>query len=107
MNLTNLKSLAGGYHVHILPIKPGSTDPCSNANILGHYNPLAKNTSNNPAPGVGTTDQYEIGDLGGKFGTLHGLNQSQAVYMDPAMPLTGPYSIVGRSLAIHYSGHSR
>ncbi|TNN57529.1 Cell surface Cu-only superoxide dismutase 5 [Liparis tanakae] len=106
VNLTNLNSLAGGYHVHILPIKPGSTNPCSNANILGHYNPLAVNTSNNPAAGVGTTDQYEIGDLGGKFGTLHGLNQSEAVYMDPAMPLTGPYSIVGRSLVIHYSANS-
>uniref|UniRef100_A0A8C2WBV7 Superoxide dismutase copper/zinc binding domain-containing protein n=1 Tax=Cyclopterus lumpus TaxID=8103 RepID=A0A8C2WBV7_CYCLU len=106
VSLNNLNSLAGGYHVHILPIKPGSTEPCSNANILGHYNPLAVNTSNNPAPGVGTVDQYEIGDVGGKFGTLHSLNQSQAVYMDPAMPLTGPYSIVGRSLVIHYSGNA-
>lgn len=103
VSLINLNSLAGGYHVHVLPIKPGSAEPCSNANIRGHFNPLAWNTSNSPAPGAGTVDQYEIGDMSGKFGTLNGLNQSQAVYMDPDMPLTGPYSIVGRSLVIHYS----
>ncbi|XP_029293117.1 uncharacterized protein cusr [Cottoperca gobio] len=103
VSLINLNSIAGGYHVHILPIKPGSADPCSNANILGHFNPLAWNISNSPAPGVGTVDQYEIGDIGGKFGKLNNLNQTQAVYMDPDMPLTGPYSIDGRSLVIHYS----
>ncbi|XP_054460526.1 uncharacterized protein cusr isoform X2 [Anoplopoma fimbria] len=106
VSMINLNSLAGGYHVHILPIKPGSKEPCSNANILGHYNPLAWNASNSPAPGAGTVDQYEIGAIGGKFGKLNGLNQSDAVYMDPEMPLTGPYSIVGRSLVIHYSTNS-
>ncbi|XP_031720508.1 uncharacterized protein cusr [Anarrhichthys ocellatus] len=103
VSLINLNALAGGYHVHILPVKPGSANPCSNANILGHYNPLVVNASNSPIPGAGTVDQYEIGDLGGKFGTLNGLNQSEVVYMDPDMPLTGPYSIVGRSMVIHYS----
>ncbi|XP_051241310.1 uncharacterized protein cusr [Dicentrarchus labrax] len=107
VSLMNLNSLAGGYHVHILPIKPGSVEPCSNANILGHFNPLAWNISNSPAPGAGTVDQYEIGDISGKFGMLNDLAQSQAVYMDPDMPLTGPYSIVGRSLVVHYSNGSR
>lgn len=107
VSLVNLDSLAGGYHIHILPIKPGSTEPCSNANILGHLNPLAWNVSMSPAPGAGTGDQYEIGDISGKFGMLNGLNQSQAVYMDPNMPLTGPYSIVGRSLVLHYLNGSR
>lgn len=105
LSLINLNSLAGGYHVHILPVKPGSANPCSNANILGHYNPLVVNALNSPAPGAGTVDQYEIGDLSGKFGTLNDLNQSEVVYMDPEMPLTGPYSIVGRSLVIHYSAN--
>ncbi|KAM8879791.1 uncharacterized protein cusr [Spinachia spinachia] len=107
VSLINLNSMAGGYHVHILPITPGSANPCSNANILGHYNPLAFDISNSPAPGNGTVDQYEIGDIGGKFGTLNGLNQSEAVYMDPDMPLTGPYSIVGRSIVVHYTNGSR
>lgn len=107
VSLTNLNALAGGYHIHMLPIKPGTTDPCSNANILGHLNPLAWNVSENPTPGAGTVDQYEVGDISGKFGMLSGLNKSQAVYSDPNMPLTGPYSIVGRSLVLHYLNGSR
>lgn len=107
VSLINLNSMARGYHVHILPITPGRADPCSNANILGHYNPLAFDISNSPPAGVGTVDQYEIGDIAGKFATLDGLNQSDAVYMDPDMPLTGPYSIVGRSLVVHYTNGSR
>ncbi|KAM7418803.1 hypothetical protein PAMA_016095 [Pampus argenteus] len=105
VSLMSLQALAGGYHVHILPIKPGSVEPCSNANIMGHFNPL--NASNFPPPGAGTLDQYEIGDISGKFGMLNGLTQSQNIYMDTNLPLTGPYSIVGRSVVVHYSNGSR
>uniref|UniRef100_H3CAW9 Superoxide dismutase copper/zinc binding domain-containing protein n=1 Tax=Tetraodon nigroviridis TaxID=99883 RepID=H3CAW9_TETNG len=107
VSLVNLSSLAGGYHVHILPIQQGSTEPCSNANIRGHFNPLGWNASSSPAPGAGTVDQYEIGDISGKFGMLSGLGQLQAAYVDPSLPLTGPYSIVGRSLVVHYQNGSR
>ncbi|XP_044201649.1 uncharacterized protein cusr [Thunnus albacares] len=107
ISLMNLNALAGGYHVHILPIESDSVEPCSGANIMGHFNPLAWNASNSPAPGDGTFDQYEIGDISGKFGMLNGLDQSQDVYMDATLPLTGPYSIVGRSLVVHYSNGSR
>lgn len=107
VSLVNLSSLARGYHVHILPIKPGSTEPCSDTNLRGHFNPLAWNVSKSPAPGAGTVDQYEIGDISGKFGMLGGLSQLQAVYVDPSLPLTGPYSIVGRSLVVHYRNGSR
>ncbi|KAF7223773.1 putative LOC107390678-like protein [Nothobranchius furzeri] len=107
VSLANLTSMAGGYHVHILPLRAGSVDPCSNANILGHYNPLAWNTSMSPSPGVGTVDQYEIGDISGKFGLLTNQNNFDAIYNDPNMPLTGPYSIVGRSVVVHYNNGSR
>lgn len=107
VSLVNLSSLAGGYHVHILPIQQGGTEPCSNANIRGHFNPLGWNASSSPAPGAGTVDQYEIGDISGKFGMLSGLGQLQAAYVDPSLPLTGPYSIVGRSLVVHYQNGSR
>ncbi|XP_014855045.1 PREDICTED: uncharacterized protein LOC106925297 isoform X2 [Poecilia mexicana] len=107
VSLKNLQSLAGGYHVHILPIIVGSSDPCSDTDILGHFNPLAWNTSSSPSPGVGTVDQYEIGDISGKFGMLTGQNNFDAVYMDPNMPLTGPYSIMGRSVVVHYTDGSR
>lgn len=107
VSLMNLGSLAGGYHVHILPIIPGSAEPCSNANIQGHFNPFAINASSSPEPGVGTVDQYEIGDISGKFGMLDDLDEARAVYVDPNMPLNGHDSIVGRSLVIHYSNGSR
>lgn len=107
VSLLNLDSQAGGYHVHILPIKPDSPEPCSNDDILGHFNPLAWNTSNSPSPGAGTMDQYEIGDISGKFGMLNDRNSLEAVYEDPDMPLTGPNSIVGRSLVVHFASGAR
>lgn len=107
VSLTGLNSISSGYHVHILPLKAGSADPCSNANILGHYNPLLWNTSQSPAPGVGTVDQYEIGDISGKFGTLANQSDSNAVFEDPNMPLSGPYSIMGRSVVVHHTNGSR
>ncbi|XP_061778731.2 uncharacterized protein cusr [Nerophis lumbriciformis] len=107
VSLFNLNAIAGGYHVHVLPIDPNSSDPCSNANIMGHYNPLSVNISESPSPGTGTVDQYEIGDLSGKFGLLTDLSQSEEVFIDSNLPLTGPHSIVGRSVVIHYTNGSR
>lgn len=101
VSLRSLNSIASGYHVHVLPLNPGSAEPCSNANIQGHFNPLAWNVSQSPPPGVGTVDQYEMGDISGKFGTLDDQNNFEAVYMDPDMSMTGPYSIMGRSLVVH------
>ena len=107
VSLAGLNGLAGGYHVHVLPIKSGSADPCSNANIGGHYNPFGVNVSASPDPGAGTADQYEIGDISGKFGTLAGLNTASATYWDSNMPLSGPLSVQGRSVVIHYTNGSR
>ncbi|XP_057700243.1 uncharacterized protein cusr [Corythoichthys intestinalis] len=107
VSLSNLNAMAAGYHVHVLPIKPNSTVPCSAANIGGHYNPLSVNISQSPAPGNGTVDQYEIGDISGKFGFLTDLNQLQEMYIDSNLPLTGPHSIVGRSVVVHYPNGSR
>lgn len=107
VSLMNLDSLAGGYHVHLLPIKPGSVEPCSDANIMGHFNPLGWNISDSPAPGTGTMDQYEIGDISGKFGMLNGLSLLEALHLDPDIQLTGPHSIAGRSLVVHYANGSR
>lgn len=107
VSLRNLSSLAGGYHVHILPLRSGSADPCSNANILGHYNPLDFNISTSPAPGNGTVDQYEIGDISGKFGLLTNQDNFDAVYMDPFMPLMRSFSVIGRSIVVHYTNGSR
>lgn len=107
VSLTNLKSQAGGYHVHLLPIMSGSRHPCSDENIHGHFNSLDWNITDSPSPGMGTLDQYEVGDLSGKFGMLTGKNDYQDTFTDAHLPLTGPYSIVGRSVVIHYTNGSR
>ncbi|XP_055013791.1 uncharacterized protein cusr isoform X1 [Boleophthalmus pectinirostris] len=107
VSLTDLNSQAGGYHIHILPISPGYPQPCSDANIHGHFNPLEWDVLSSPDPGMGTLDQYEVGDISGKFGMLTGHDEMQSVLSDSNLPLTGPYSIVGRSVVVHYTNGSR
>ncbi|XP_051978260.1 uncharacterized protein LOC127639949 [Xyrauchen texanus] len=106
ISLTGLNARAASYHIHILPIK-SVWEPCSDSNIMGHFNPLSVNVASSPAPGNGTVDQYEIGDISGKFGPLLGQNDFQNQYMDGNMPLSGLNSIIGRSLVIHYLNGSR
>uniref|UniRef100_A0A3B4E5V7 Superoxide dismutase copper/zinc binding domain-containing protein n=1 Tax=Pygocentrus nattereri TaxID=42514 RepID=A0A3B4E5V7_PYGNA len=106
ISLTGLEARAAGYHVHLLPLKTGA-EACSNENIMGHFNPYGVNISLSPAPGNGTVDQYEIGDISGKFGYLTDQTQFQNHYMDSNMPLSGPNSIIGRSLVIHYRNGTR
>lgn len=106
VSLTHLDAKAAGYHVHLLPIKSGP-EPCSNENVMGHFNPYGMNISTSPSPGNGTVDQYEIGDISGKFGSLADQNQFENSYKDSNMPLSGPNSIIGRSLVIHYRNGSR
>ncbi|KTF72519.1 hypothetical protein cypCar_00041928 [Cyprinus carpio] len=106
ISFTGLNARAGGYHIHILPIK-STQEPCSDTNIMGHFNPFSVNAASSPAPGNGTVDQYEIGDISGKFGDLTGQNNFQNQYMDGNMPLLGPNGIIGRSLVIHYANGSR
>ena len=106
VSLSNLGEIVGGYHVHILPILSGRA-PCSDDNIMGHFNPFSINTSADPLPTVGTTDEYEVGDMGGKFGLLRNLDQIQDIFMDSNMPLTGPNSVIGRSVVLHHLNGSR
>uniref|UniRef100_A0A8C1Q9W1 Superoxide dismutase copper/zinc binding domain-containing protein n=1 Tax=Cyprinus carpio TaxID=7962 RepID=A0A8C1Q9W1_CYPCA len=106
ISFTGLNARAGGYHIHVLPIK-STQEPCSDTNIMGHFNPFSVNAASSPTPGNGTVDQYEIGDISGKFGDLTGQNNFQNQYMDGNMPLSGPNSIIGRSLVIHYTNTSR
>uniref|UniRef100_H3AAW4 Superoxide dismutase copper/zinc binding domain-containing protein n=1 Tax=Latimeria chalumnae TaxID=7897 RepID=H3AAW4_LATCH len=105
VSLTNLRGEAGGYHVHVLPLKTNSSDICADAK--GHFNPFSVNKSASPAFGNGTSDQYEVGDLSGRFGTLKGQSSWQQLYEDNNLPLFGPRSIMGRSLVIHYINGSR
>jgi Cu/Zn superoxide dismutase len=90
-----------GYHVHMTPVEGHLEFPCESSSLYDHWNPLNVNPSYSPPPGTGTTDQYEMGDLSGKFGLLNGLVSLDAVYNDTTLPLFGTHAILGRSVIIH------
>uniref|UniRef100_A0A3B3ZFY7 Superoxide dismutase copper/zinc binding domain-containing protein n=1 Tax=Periophthalmus magnuspinnatus TaxID=409849 RepID=A0A3B3ZFY7_9GOBI len=82
VNLTNLQSKVGPYHVHLFPV------------------PSLRNPLSSLCPGS-THDRYEIGDLGTKHMSLAGLTEFEGVFEDYNLPLYGQNSIVGRSVVIH------
>lgn len=98
VNLEGLRSIADGYHVHAYSVGTGSSPGrCDNQFTGGHWNPHGIMQQGK------TSDQFEVGDLSGKFGYLRGLSNINGVYMDPNVPLFGPYSILRRSIVIHQS----
>ncbi len=107
VSLTGLRNLAVGYHVHEFPIGPqdSGSERCGVQFAGGHWNPLGV-VYMNMTPPI-TSDQFEIGDLSGKFGGLNGRNDISETYHDPNIPLSGRYSILGHSIVIHYPNGSR
>lgn len=99
LSLSGLNSEVAGYHVHEYPtsVSAPTSQVCQSSDVGGHLNPFG-----GPAkgPAVGTLDEYEIGDLSGKFNPLSGAAYS-ADLLDWMLPMSGPYSIVGRSIVIH------
>lgn len=90
-----------GYHVHMTPVEGNLEFPCEGSTLYGHWNPRAVNPKRSPAPTLGSTDQYEMGDLSGKFGTLDGRTEFTASYNDTNLPLFGYETVLGRSIVIH------
>ncbi|XP_012281553.1 uncharacterized protein LOC105700357 [Orussus abietinus] len=101
VDLEGLNGKMRGYHVHTTPVEIDLAFPCEGTSLYGTWNPLNVNILKVPPPGEGTTDQYEMGDLSGKFGTLENRKRYRAVYNDTMLPLFGPRSILGRSVVIH------
>ncbi|XP_034664777.1 uncharacterized protein LOC117899105 isoform X1 [Drosophila subobscura] len=91
----------GGYHIHKTPVEANLAFPCEASTLYGHWNPFEVNPKSSPPPRQGTSDQYELGDLSGKFGGLNGLTQYEDSYNDTNLPLFGYNSIIGRSVVIH------
>ncbi|KAL3863981.1 hypothetical protein ACJMK2_005698 [Sinanodonta woodiana] len=104
VSLEGLNSSADGYHVHEWPV-PRMLEQgqavCNGEYVSGHFNPFFVNVSASPSAGTGTNDQYEIGDLSGKYGTLRNLIELKNNYTDRNLPLFGVNSVVGRSIVIH------
>lgn len=74
--------------------------PCEETSLYGHWNPLNVELSSSPRMYQGTPDQYEVGDLSGKFGTLDNQTIYKNYYNDSLLTLFGPRSILGRSIVI-------
>ncbi|XP_058804660.1 uncharacterized protein LOC131671891 [Phymastichus coffea] len=101
VNLDGLNSKMSGYHIHMTPVEIDWEFPCEASTLYGHWNPMQVNASAAPPPAAGTSDQYEMGDLSGKFGTLDGRRRYAAAFNDTHLPLFGPRSILGRSIVVH------
>nr|KAG5698761.1 hypothetical protein BaRGS_032180 [Batillaria attramentaria] len=105
VKLSNLRSLAGGYHVHEWPVPQravASQQLCSGGSVAGHFNPFGIiYDSDSPAAATSTEDMYEVGDLSRKYGMLNGLTELDKTYTDWNLQLFGPNSVLGRSLVIH------
>ena len=99
VNLTGLAGKAGGYHVHQFPVANGS---CSTTG--GHFNPFNIQYQSNAMNG--SSDQFEVGDLSGLFGSLE---RDEAVFTTFSRNLLseGLHGILGRSIVIHHKDQSR
>eukprot|EP00118_Oscarella_pearsei_P002760 m.11490 g.11490 ORF g.11490 m.11490 type:complete len:745 (+) comp23428_c0_seq1:1429-3663(+) len=92
VNLTNMNSTAGTYHIHVYPVQNGD---CMTTG--GHMNPFGiKGTPQN-----GSADMYEVGDLSGIFGKFSGKNHVVFQKFSSNLKLTGRFGVLGRSIVIH------
>ncbi|KAI2811849.1 hypothetical protein BLOT_003029 [Blomia tropicalis] len=73
---------------------------CANINNI-IYNPANISPFSVPIEGLGTSDQYAIGDLSGKYGTLLQKQDEKISTVDFNLPLFGKNSIVGRALVFY------
>ncbi|XP_022670740.1 uncharacterized protein LOC111254308 [Varroa destructor] len=101
VDLTGLERYASGYHIHQLPVPMEKSFPCNDDSVRGHFNPYGLDTGFVPAPAVGSVDQYEVGDLSGKYGTLDDKDIEQSSLLDSNLQLYGRNSVIGRSVVIH------
>jgi len=93
--------VANAFHVHQIPVQDQLEFPCTGDAVGGHFNPYNWDASESPKPSVGTPDQYEIGDLSGKYGLPKQQSNMRGVFNDSNLPLFGAQSVVGRSIVVH------
>ena len=103
VDLHGMGGAAHTYHVHRIPVQPMLQFPCTGDAVGGHYNPWNTESGevhpNQTAPA--TQDQFQVGDLSGKYGVLDDLLSVKEVHNDTNLPMFGVNSILGRSIVIH------
>ena len=104
VQLNGLHDIAGSFHIHQFPVPTRhSLDDVTCSQTGGHFNPTNIDKSSSPSTASGTVDQYEVGDLSGKFGDLTGRERVAGTFVDPSLSLFGVNSVLGRSIVIHHS----
>lgn len=91
------------YGIDELPMiirRKSDTRVCPNIREI-IYNPHHIEPSSVPAEGEATSDQYAVGDLSGKYGSLAGKSTERIQVSDFNLPLFGPNSIVGRAMTVY------
>ncbi|XP_028170007.1 uncharacterized protein LOC114359719 isoform X1 [Ostrinia furnacalis] len=95
------------YKVHVAPVEKELEFPCEKTTLYDTYNPFNVDKNFSPPPTKGTADQYELGDLGDKYGLIDDMRSLTTYYNETQMSLFGPYSIIGRSVVLHKKSKDR
>ncbi|XP_053619640.1 uncharacterized protein Rsod [Plodia interpunctella] len=112
-DLTNVQVMLDGlndvknYKIHVVPVERELEFPCEKTTLYDAFNPFNVNKLLSPLPTKGTADQYELGDLGSKYGLLDDFKSYEAAYNETQVSLYGPYSIIGRSVVLHKKSKDR
>ncbi|XP_075986340.1 superoxide dismutase family protein Rsod isoform X1 [Anticarsia gemmatalis] len=94
------------YKIHVVPVERDLEFPCEKTTLYDTFNPYHVNKSRSPPPLKGTADQYELGDLGIKYGMIDSRSLN-TYYNETQVTLFGPYSILGRSVVLHRKQNHR
>ncbi|XP_067138740.1 uncharacterized protein [Centruroides vittatus] len=103
IDLDNLRQRAYSFGIDDLPIIHRGKKSFSCPNIAKvMYNPLKVQPENIPEPGSGSMDQYAVGDLSGKYGSLQNRKKHFLQVYDTQLTLFGIHSVIGRALVVYY-----
>ncbi|XP_050553803.1 uncharacterized protein LOC118270440 isoform X1 [Spodoptera frugiperda] len=94
------------YKIHVVPVERDLEFPCEKTTLYDTFNPFHVNRTLSPPPTKGTADQYELGDLGAKYGLVESQSLTTA-FNETQLSLFGPYSVLGRSVVLHKKQKNR
>ncbi|OWF38323.1 Superoxide dismutase [Cu-Zn], chloroplastic [Mizuhopecten yessoensis] len=106
---TPMATVDHNWHIHVNRINEAFgmnvSQRCSS--VGGHYNPYSVDLGGNYGQQCNPNNQLrcELGDLSGKHGKLNVRTQlggkTRMFFTDTDLPLSGPNSVLGRSIVIH------